>query len=105
MRVSLEDLREGRLKANILLQDSDTIIVPPAERYYVSGYVKQPGSFVLRPGHDRATGDRRSRRRHRTRLRRAASRSFARSRARKSRSTPRCPTSSGRTTRSASASA
>lgn len=50
LRVSLEDLREGRLNANILLQDSDTIIVPPAERFYVSGFVKQPGSFVLRPG-------------------------------------------------------
>ena len=50
MRVSLDDLREGRLTANILLQDNDTIIVPPAERYYVSGFVKQPGSFVLRPG-------------------------------------------------------
>ena len=50
MRVSLEDLREGRLVANILLQDNDTIIVPPAERFYVDGFVKQPGSFVLRPG-------------------------------------------------------
>ena len=50
MRVSLEDLREGRLTANILLQDNDTIIVPPAERFYVSGFVKQPGSFVLRTG-------------------------------------------------------
>ena len=49
-RVSLTDLREGRLTANILLQDSDTIIVPPAERFYVTGYVRQPGSFVLRPG-------------------------------------------------------
>jgi polysaccharide export outer membrane protein len=50
MRVSLDDLRQGRLNANILLQDSDTIIVPPAERFYVQGFVKQPGSFVLRPG-------------------------------------------------------
>ena len=50
LRVSLEDLREGKLNANIILQDSDTIIVPPAERIYVTGYVKQPGSFVLRPG-------------------------------------------------------
>lgn len=50
MRVSLEDLRQGRLNANILLQDSDTIIVPPADRFYVQGFVKQPGSFVLRPG-------------------------------------------------------
>ncbi|HJU42573.1 MAG TPA: polysaccharide biosynthesis/export family protein [Vicinamibacterales bacterium] len=50
MRVSFEDLRQGRLNANILLQDSDTIIVPPADRFYVQGFVKQPGSFVLRPG-------------------------------------------------------
>ena len=49
-RVSLNDLREGRLMANILLQDSDTIIVPPAERFYVTGFVRTPGSFVLRPG-------------------------------------------------------
>ena len=49
-RVSLTELREGRPTANILLQDSDTIIVPPAERFYVTGFVRQPGSFVLRPG-------------------------------------------------------
>jgi polysaccharide export outer membrane protein len=49
-RINLEELREGKLSANLLLQDSDMIIVPPAERYYVSGFVKQPGSFVLRPG-------------------------------------------------------
>jgi polysaccharide export outer membrane protein len=48
LRVSLDDLREGKLNANIILQDSDTIIVPPAERFYVTGFVKQPGSFVLR---------------------------------------------------------
>ena len=50
MRVNVEDLREGRLNANILLQDSDTIVVPPADRFYVTGYVRTPGSFVLRPG-------------------------------------------------------
>ena len=49
-RVSLSELREGRLAANILLQDSDTIIVPPAERFYVTGFVRTPGSFALRPG-------------------------------------------------------
>ena len=50
MRVNVDDLREGRLNANILLQDSDTIVVPPADRFYVTGYVRTPGSFVLRPG-------------------------------------------------------
>lgn len=49
-RVNLDDLREGKLSSNLLLQDSDMIIVPTAERVYVSGFVKQPGSFVLRPG-------------------------------------------------------
>jgi polysaccharide export outer membrane protein len=49
-RINLDDLREGKLSANLLLQDSDMIIVPPAERVYVSGQVKTPGSFVIRPG-------------------------------------------------------
>ena len=50
LRVSLEDLREGRLAANIILQDGDTIFVPTAEKFYVMGFVKQPGQFVLQPG-------------------------------------------------------
>jgi polysaccharide biosynthesis/export protein len=50
LRINLDDLREGKLSANLLLQDSDMIIVPEAERVYVDGFVKQPGSFVLRPG-------------------------------------------------------
>ena len=50
MRIPYDDLKEGRLKANILLQDGDTIIVPPADRFYVSGFVKTPGMFVLAPG-------------------------------------------------------
>lgn len=50
LRISYEDLKEGRLKANILLQDGDTIFVPAADRFYVSGFVKTPGMFVLTPG-------------------------------------------------------
>ena len=50
LRVKIDDLKAGLFTANILLQDSDTIIIPAAERYYVTGYVKTPGSFVLRPG-------------------------------------------------------
>lgn len=49
-RIDLEELRAGKLSANLLLQDSDMIIVPTAERIYVSGFVKTPGSYVLRPG-------------------------------------------------------
>ncbi|MFA5909867.1 MAG: polysaccharide biosynthesis/export family protein [Vicinamibacterales bacterium] len=50
LRVSIEDLKAGRFTANVLLQDSDTIIVQAAERYYVTGFVRTPGAFVLRPG-------------------------------------------------------
>jgi polysaccharide export outer membrane protein len=50
LRVKIDDLKAGLFTANILLQDSDTIIIPAAERYYVTGFVKTPGSFVLRPG-------------------------------------------------------
>jgi polysaccharide export outer membrane protein len=50
VRVSVDDLKSGRFTANFLLQDSDTIQVPPAERFYVTGFVKTPGSYVLRPG-------------------------------------------------------
>jgi polysaccharide biosynthesis/export protein len=50
LRVDIEDLKQGRFTANVILQDSDTIIVPAADRYYVTGYVKTPGAFVLRPG-------------------------------------------------------
>ncbi|MEY4094592.1 MAG: hypothetical protein RLZZ53_1791 [Acidobacteriota bacterium] len=49
-RINLDELREGKLSANLLLQDSDMIIIPAAERYYVSGMVKTPGSYVLRAG-------------------------------------------------------
>ena len=50
LRIPYDDLKEGRLKANILLQDGDTIFVPAADRFYVSGFVKTPGMFVLAPG-------------------------------------------------------
>ena len=50
LRIRQEDLREGRLAANIILQDGDTIFVPTAEKFYVMGFVKTPGQFVLQPG-------------------------------------------------------
>lgn len=50
IRISLDDLKAGRFSQNLLLQDGDTIVVPSAERFYVAGHVRQPGSFVLRRG-------------------------------------------------------
>jgi polysaccharide export outer membrane protein len=49
MRVSYDDLKEGRLHSNILLQDGDTLFIPKAERFYVTGFVKTPGAFPLEP--------------------------------------------------------
>jgi polysaccharide export outer membrane protein len=49
-RINLDEMREGKLSANLVLQDSDIIFVPAAQRFYVSGQVKTPGSYVLRPG-------------------------------------------------------
>ena len=50
LRIAYDDLREGRPQANIMLQDGDTIFVPVADRFYISGFVKSPGTFVLVPG-------------------------------------------------------
>lgn len=49
LRISYDDLREGRLKSNIVLQDGDTLFIPEAERFYITGYVRTPGQFVLKP--------------------------------------------------------
>lgn len=46
MRVSRRDLETGRAQ-NVRLQDGDTIFVPRAETFFVTGFVRQPGSFVL----------------------------------------------------------
>ena len=76
MRINIDDLREGKLSANLLLQDGDMIIVPPAERFYVDGFVKTPGPSCC-ARHDRPPGDRGSGRHERARIP-AASRSSAR---------------------------
>lgn len=46
IRVSRRDLETGRAQ-NVRLQDGDTIFVPKAETFFVTGFVRQPGSFVL----------------------------------------------------------
>lgn len=49
VRVTVDDLREGRIASSLLLQDGDTLYVPSADKFYVSGYVRSPGQFVLVP--------------------------------------------------------
>jgi polysaccharide export outer membrane protein len=46
IRVSRQEFELGRASA-IRLRDGDTIFVPPAERFFVSGEVKQTGAFVM----------------------------------------------------------
>jgi polysaccharide export outer membrane protein len=50
LRVDIDDLKQGKVNANVLLQDGDTIIVNPADRFYVTGFVRTPGGYVLRRG-------------------------------------------------------
>src|SRR5262249_45649943 len=48
-RISLSDLQAGKLSANVTIRDGDTIFVPKAQRFYVTGQVRSPGAFVLEP--------------------------------------------------------
>ena len=48
MKINLDDLREGRLQANVILQDGDTLFVPQADLFYVTGFVRTPGQYPLR---------------------------------------------------------
>ena len=48
--VNRKDLELGKVGRDITLQDGDIVNVPIAKRFYISGYVKNPGSFVLDPG-------------------------------------------------------
>lgn len=48
-RVNLRNIEGGKLSQNVAIRDGDTIFVPKAERFYVIGQVRNPGSFVLEP--------------------------------------------------------
>ena len=45
--VNRKDLELGKAGRDIVLQDGDIVNVPVAKRFYISGFVKNPGSFVL----------------------------------------------------------
>jgi polysaccharide export outer membrane protein len=46
-RVNLREIEEGRLSRNVTIRDGDTVFVPKAERFFVIGMVRNPGSYVL----------------------------------------------------------
>ena len=49
LRVALDDLKQGRSVSDLALQDGDTVFVPAADRFYVTGFVRSPGAYVLVP--------------------------------------------------------
>jgi len=49
VRVTLDDLRQGRFIANLAWQEGDTVFVPAADRFFITGFVRSPGSYVLVP--------------------------------------------------------
>ena len=46
-RVNLREIEDGKLSRNVTIRDGDTIFVPKAERFFVIGMVRNPGSYVL----------------------------------------------------------
>lgn len=48
--INRKDLELGKVGRDIALQDGDIVNIPVAKRFYISGFVKNPGSLVLDPG-------------------------------------------------------
>jgi len=48
-RVNFHEIESGRLSKNVIIRDGDTIFVPKAERFFVTGFVRTPGSYTLEP--------------------------------------------------------
>ena len=48
-RVNLREIESGKLSENVTIRDGDTIFVPKADRFFVIGLVRNPGSYVLEP--------------------------------------------------------
>lgn len=50
IRIDLQGIEQGRMAGNIHLQDGDTIFVPRAEKFYISGHVRTPGAYPYAKG-------------------------------------------------------
>jgi polysaccharide export outer membrane protein len=48
--INRRDLELGKAGRDVTLQDVDIVNVPVAKRFYISGFVKNPGSYVLDTG-------------------------------------------------------
>jgi polysaccharide export outer membrane protein len=49
-RVNLADLQSGGLAKDVILHEGDTIFVPRAERFFVTGHVRSPGAYTYERG-------------------------------------------------------
>jgi polysaccharide biosynthesis/export protein len=49
IRVNWRDLQIGKV-SDVTLQDGDVIYVPKAQTFFIQGYVRNAGSYVLEPG-------------------------------------------------------
>lgn len=49
-RVNMADLQLGRLSGNVTLVEGDTIYVPKAEKFFVTGQVRNPGAYTYERG-------------------------------------------------------
>jgi len=49
IRVNWRDLQTGKA-SDVTLQDGDVIFVPKAQTFFIQGYVRNGGSYVLEPG-------------------------------------------------------
>ena len=49
-RVSLGDLQLGRLSQNVTLAEGDTIFVPKAEKFFITGQIRTPGVYTYERG-------------------------------------------------------
>jgi polysaccharide biosynthesis/export protein len=48
--INRRDLELGRAGREVTLQDGDIVNVPQAKRFYISGFVRNPGNYVLDSG-------------------------------------------------------
>jgi polysaccharide biosynthesis/export protein len=49
-KVNLADLQLGRLSQNVALVEGDTIFVPKAERFFITGQIRTPGAYTYERG-------------------------------------------------------
>jgi polysaccharide biosynthesis/export protein len=49
-RVNLSDLQSGKILNNVMLREGDTVFIPKAERFFVTGHVRTPGAYTYERG-------------------------------------------------------